>query len=336
MAKLTSQEYDFIISSMDELLDNKFNKPFIAPKGFSFVATRLVKGLEDLRREALVYRTFIQEDDERLQSEIANVTHDLKTPLALILGAVECIEDGFDDKDYLSVIKEKTTAMNQTVLRIIESSRSHLLNAKKAQRVMDATTFLPHVCENLRILVEGKKIKYSVSRVPKVLVSVSETDINSVIENLVTNAVKYTEKGKIKVSFQPTRNYLYISVKDTGKGISQDRLPYLFDRFYTEDVARTSGGTGVGLSYVKEVITDHGGKITVHSKLGKGSTFSISIPRAEPKSLRKMSSDQKKCLEASLRIFLFPLFLPVDIFRSFHYGIRYSRRKVEFSLNEEE
>lgn len=336
MGKLNSVELELILAYLDDMSNGEIYKPFAPKEGFSLTATQLIKKIEDLRREIVILRSENIDQNAKVQQEIANVTHDLKTPLALIMGAVESLEDGMDDRDYVSMIGSKAKEMNETVLRTIESSRHMVADAKKEKRVVDARDLFPAVCAKYNILFTGKNIKYVVRKVPKCLIAVSENDIISAMDNLLTNAVKYTEKGTIKVTFAVNRKYLFVKVKDTGKGISKEDLPHIFDRFYTEDKARQKGGTGIGLSYVKDVVEEHHGHIHVESKLGKGSTFLFVLPRAESKRIKKMSSEQKKCLEASLRLFLFPFFWPIDLGRAIYYGIKDKKNKIDYYASKED
>ena len=329
MAKLNQQELELINAYIDDLTKGDINKPFLAKEDFCYVAKNLIANLENLRKEIFLSRARTTKEYAKVEQEIANVTHDLKTPLAVITGAVECLEDGIDDKDYVQVIKSKTQEMNDIVLRIIASSRAIAEDAKNQRSVVFSRDFFPTHLEKYRYLIEGKKIKYVIKKIPNALIAVRENDIVSVMDNLLTNATKYTQKGKIVVSFKKTRSLLFVSVKDTGIGINEDELPNVFNRFYSGDKSRQVGGTGIGLNYVKETIEEHGGKVYVQSKEGKGSTFTISIPRAETKRIRRFSEDQKKCLEASLRLFLFPFFWPYDLGKAIYYGIKDSKNKVD-------
>lgn len=336
MAKLTQEELELVNAYIDDLSNGEIDKPFTSKDGFCLSAKNLISNLENLRKEIFISRSFTIEGYARVEQEIANVTHDLKTPLAVIIGAVECLEDGIDDKNYVQVIKEKTAEMNETVLRIISSSRALANEAMNKKKVVHARDFFPEHLEKYRYLIEGKNIKYSIKRVPKVLIAIAENDIISAIDNLLTNAVKYTQKGKITISFTPTKKHLLVHVKDTGIGIKKEELPHVFDRFYSSDKSRQKGGTGIGLNYVKSVIEAHGGIVHVESKEGKGSTFTISLPRAETKRMKKLSPDQLKCLEASLRLFLFPFFWPYDLGRAIYHGLRDSKNKINYYLDGKE
>lgn len=333
MAKLNQQELELIKAYIEDLSKGEIVKTFSPKDDFCLVAKQLINELENLRKELLISRSRNIEEYAKVEQEIANVTHDLKTPLAVITGAVECLEDGIDDKDYVQVIKTKTQEMNDTVLRIISSSRALAEDAKNKIKVVKARDFFPRHFEKYRYLIEGKKIKYSIKRVPKVLIAVAENEIISVIDNLLTNATKYTQKGKISVSFASSRKWLILRIKDTGIGIKSEELPKIFDRFYSSDASRQTGGTGIGLNYVKGVIESHGGSIHVQSKEGKGSTFTLLFPRVETKNTRTLTKEQLKCLEASLRLFLFPFFWPYDLGQAIYYGVKHSKNRISYYMD---
>ena len=336
MAKLNQQELESIRAYIEDLSNGEIDRPFAPKEDFCIVAKNLIVSLENLRKEIFLSRSRAIEDYAQIEQEIANVTHDLKTPLAVITGAVECLEDGINDKDYVQVIKNKTQEMNETVLRIISSSRTLAEESKNKKRVISARDFFPNILEKYRYLIEGKKIKYSIKRIPNVLIAVAENELTSVIDNLLTNATKYTEKGKITIGFNSTKKFLTLHIKDTGVGISEKDLPYIFNRFYSGDKSRQQGGTGIGLNYVKTIVESHGGIVNVVSKEGKGSTFSISLPRAETKRMKRLSRDQAQCIEASLRLFLFPFFWPYDLGRAIYFGLRHSKNIMNYYLDGKE
>ncbi len=335
MAKLNSVEFELLLAYVDDIANGEIYKPFFADKTMSSQTKLLVGKLDDLRKEVLLWRSDRDKNSATVHQEIANVTHDLKTPLAVIMGAVECLEDGIDEHDYVGLIKEKANEMNETVFRIIDSSRAIANNEKNEKRIIDARDIFVNIHAKYKDLAEGKHLKFIVKRIPKALIAVSEKEIMSVMDNLLTNALKYTQSGKIWVSFRANKKYFLISVKDTGKGIRKVDLPHVFDRFYTEDKARTHDGTGIGLSYVKEVVEAHGGNISIRSAEDKGSKFIIALPRVEPKRVLRMSDNKKKYIEATLRFYFFPFFLPIDFCRSIYYHIKYIKNKFDYYIAKE-
>lgn len=143
-----------------------------------------------------------------------------------------------------------------------------------------ARNFFGKTIEKLRPLAQARDIKLKVGKIPDVEVRVDEGQMERVVQNLLSNAVKYSDKGQtVKIGAKKKGKRFILYVRDNGIGISKESLPYVFDQFYTEDKARSSGNSqGVGLYVVREIMKDHGGEVYVKSKKGKGSTFSIVLP----------------------------------------------------------
>ncbi len=238
------------------------------------------KRLEELRV------TLLKLEDEKLlidtqnNSAIANVAHDLKTPLAVICGYAECIADGIGDKDYANLILQRAQQMNDMVLSLVETSRKQLQEDSQHKTVHDAREYFLPICRNLESICEPKNIKLKISKIPNVNVRINPHQMGRVMQNLVSNAVKYSPEGStINVVFSRRYNYLRVKVIDEGVGISRESLPFVFDKFYKEDKSRTDqSSNGLGLYITKNIVTEHGGRIVAHSKKGKGSTFVFAIP----------------------------------------------------------
>ncbi len=239
-----------------------------------------LKRLEELRV------TLLKLEDEKLQidtqnnSAIAAVAHDLKTPLAVICGYAECISDGIDDKDYANLILQKAQLMNEMVLSLVETSRQQLQEDSAHKTVHNAREYFLPICRNLESICESKNIKLKLSKIPTVDVRINPYQMGRVMQNLVSNAVKYSPSGStINIEFKRRNNYLRVKVIDEGVGISKESLPFVFDKFYKEDKSRTDqSSNGLGLYITKGIVVDHGGKIVAHSKKGHGSTFVFAIP----------------------------------------------------------
>ncbi len=216
-------------------------------------------------------------------TDAAGVAHDLKTPLSVIIGAAECLKDGMDDKDYCSIISEKAVYMSELIDNLTDSARQISGDESDFKETVNAKTFLEAEFNRQRLLVERTKLKLRVGRVPKnVFIVINRKKISRVIQNIITNAVKYSGQGKqIKVRFGVHKGRLSIAVKDRGEGIAEENLPYVFDKFFMEDSARSglqAGSSGLGLFVVKEIVEEHGGNVGVKSKKDKGSTFYIELP----------------------------------------------------------
>ena len=306
MAELKPQERKYLAEGITKLLEDDISEPFRKEPG---VGGDIYRGLENLRQKAVEDACKKTEEQEKVLQAIANVTHDLKTPLALITGYAECIEDGIDDKNYPELIREKALQMNETVLKIIDAAKTDAKEKSKDKKLYKANDFFRPLIENgLFDAAEEKGIKVKCGKIPDVRLALSASGMESVMHNLASNAVKFTEKGgKISLRFYKRAKYFIVSLKDTGSGISEEDKKRIFDRFFTGDKSRTLGGTGVGLSVVKETVSDHGGEIFCRSKEGKGSKFYFTLPVYKEKTERSAyAEEERKELKALLYIVGFP------------------------------
>lgn len=238
------------------------------------------KRLETLRLILVKCNDVESESARRNNMAIASVAHDMKTPLAIIMGYAECMNDGMNDKDYPSLILQKTEQMNNMVLALVEESHQ-MLESQTEKRVLDnARKYFTGAFERLILVAEKKGIQLKVKRVPNAQIRIDAWQFGRVIQNLVTNAIKYSSAGTtIKVSFKLWAKTLRMRIKDQGRGISKESLPFIFDQFYTEDKTRAdSSSNGLGLYITKEIVRNHGGSIYATSKKGKGSTFTVILP----------------------------------------------------------
>lgn len=269
----------------------------------------ITKRLEELRLTILKLVDNEVEVSRRANKSIAAVAHDMKTPLAIISGYAECLSDGMDDKDYANLILQKAAQMNDMVIGLVESSHASLKKEESHRELKDSKQLFGKILDKLRPLAEGKQIKLKVGKIPCERIRVDEGQIERVMQNLISNAVKYSpENSVVRVSFHKWGKVLRINVKDNGIGISKEGLPLVFDQFYTEDKSRSSGNSqGVGLYVVKEIIEEHGGQVGVKSKKGKGSRFYVTLPIEEnlDKPAFTKRFDKKPFIQKSLVIILF-------------------------------
>ncbi len=235
--------------------------------------------LETLRLMLVKNNDIQSEGARRNNMAIASVAHDMKTPLAIIAGYAECMSDGMDEKDYPSLILQKTEQMNDMVLSLVDESHQALENQPAKMTLHNARSYFTGI-DRLKPIAERKGIELKIKRAPNAQIRIEPKKFGRVIQNLITNAIKYSPAGTtIKVSFKLWAKTLRIKVKDEGEGISKESLPFIFDQFYMEDKARAdSSSNGLGLYISKEIVREHGGTITVASKKGKGSAFTVIIP----------------------------------------------------------
>ncbi len=228
---------------------------------------------------------------ERMKTDfVANVSHELKTPLTSIKGFVETLLDGAleDNKTsryFLEIINDEADRLNRLINDLLSLSQ---IEAKQRElhKVKLNLEKLIHEAVSILSLQAGEKaleLKLCVEK-PLPEIEADEDMIGQLLINLVDNAVKYTQEGgQVKITAETEKEWLKIAVADTGIGIPRESIPRLFERFYRVDKARSrkAGGTGLGLAIVKHILELHHGKIQVDSIIGKGSTFTVYLPLSQ-------------------------------------------------------
>ncbi|PWW30404.1 two-component system sensor histidine kinase ResE [Cytobacillus oceanisediminis] len=221
---------------------------------------------------------------------IANVSHELRTPISMMQGYSEAIVDdiaGTDEekKEMASVIYDESLRMGRLVNELLDLARMEAGHIQLTMEEIEVNSYLQRIIRKFQGLAKDKDISLDFDLMSKETFIPFDPDrIEQVMTNLIDNAIRHTpEKGVVKVTEHSDERGLFIEVKDSGSGIPEEDLPFVFERFYKADKARTRGrsGTGLGLAIAKNIIEAHKGHITVQSKLGQGTTFSIFIPRNE-------------------------------------------------------
>lgn len=227
---------------------------------------------------------------EKMRSEfIANVSHELKTPITSVKGFTETLLDGaMEDEEalhhFLTIIHKESDRLHRLINDILHLSKIEQDMVPLELEPVNISEIVKHVADTVRKDVEKKGLELIIPDNREIWIEGQKDRIQQVVLNLVSNAVSYTPKGgKIWVSVVEGDNELEISVKDTGIGISKKDLPRLFERFYRVDKGRSrnSGGTGLGLAIVKHLVESHHGEIKVESEEGKGTTFTVILPRKQ-------------------------------------------------------
>ncbi len=215
---------------------------------------------------------------------VANVSHELKTPLTVLSGFLETISESAvtptQRMQYMQLMQEQAARMQRLVDDLLTLSALEATSGPRAETI-DATALFARIEETARQVSNGMHdIRFDVE--PGTTIVGSESELTSAFTNLVTNAIRYTpEDGRIDVAWhrQPDGGAT-LTVVDTGIGIPAQHLPRLTERFYRVDRSRSrqSGGTGLGLAIVKHVLTRHQGTLGIASEVGHGSTFTASLP----------------------------------------------------------
>jgi len=216
---------------------------------------------------------------------ISDVSHELKTPLTVIMGNSELLLNADIEKKQQKVLLqatlEQTQRMNALITDLISlSSIDSTKNIQRNNKVI-VDDLKDQILNNLSSLKEKKDISFEFNLDSKKNILGSFSEIYSALENLVSNAFRYTDKGSISINWFVLKGQGVFSVTDTGIGISKEHLEKITDRFYRVDAdrSRNSGGTGLGLAIVKNIMDHHNGSIDVKSDMNKGSTFWLVFPK---------------------------------------------------------
>jgi len=230
--------------------------------------------------------THLREID-RLKSEfIATASHELRTPLTSVQMGVHLLLEGAlgeltdQQNEVLQACRQDCERLDKLMRDLLDLSRIEAGESQPQLAAISARDLLTTAVEELRPQVEAKDLKLSVDApldLPWVLID--RLQIERVISNLVINALRHTKNGEITISAEQRDNHVAISVADTGSGIPTEYLPHVFDKFVQVPDAPT-GGAGLGLTISKSIVEAHGGQISVQSQVGRGSTFTFTLPLA--------------------------------------------------------
>lgn len=263
-------EGDLSVSLLDENENKRKSNEII----------RLSKNLEKMRLTLL-------DNEQRRTRFIMGVSHDLRTPVAVIKGYTEAIADDVmnnpdDIKKSLGIISTKTNQLETMIDSLINFVK--LSNTEWKQKLETVCLFseleeLATSAENMGT-VFNRNVSCSINIPNDIKVPMDKQLFNRAFENLLNNAIRYTKEGddiSLTAVMQENSNIAEISVSDTGIGISEEDLDHIFDLFYRGTSSRREEGMGIGLSVVKQIVDSHGWKIDVKSQLGKGTTFTIKL-----------------------------------------------------------
>lgn len=224
---------------------------------------------------------------DKLKTNFLNVAyHEMRSPLGPILASASLLEQGYltaKQKRLVYIIEQSTKQLEKLINRLLELTR---IDAGKAELKLQRVS-IPKMVKNvlgyLKPLADAKKQTITIDVPERTEIEGDEQKITSIFDNLISNAIKYTEKnGKINIKVADRGEDILVSIADTGIGISEEHLPRVFERFYMADTSLSrKGGLGLGLSIVQEYVKLHGGKVWATSELGKGSNFFFSVPKKQ-------------------------------------------------------
>lgn len=239
--------------------------------------------------------TSLEKDLKHEHRITSDVAHELRTPLMAMLATVEAMQDGVlpTDDEHLETVASETRRLSRLVQQMLDLSRMENRTAPLKLERIDTVSFVRRIVDSQQQLFSDHDLRLRFSDDTQGRPSDIEADpdmVTQAVVNLMSNAMRYTpEGGWVVVSVRTSRRNVQIIVSDTGIGIAKEDLSRIFGRFWRADAsrAREAGGLGVGLSVTKQIVERHHGYISVESELGKGTTFTIHLPRehtAEPSS----------------------------------------------------
>ncbi|AZU63191.1 ATP-binding protein [Neobacillus mesonae] len=247
-------------------------------------SNRFIRGavavLRDMTEERLL--------DKMRKDFIANVSHELRTPISMLQGYSEAIVDDIaesqeEKKEMAKVIYDESLRMGRLVNELLDLARMEAGHIQLTMEEINLSTFVKRIIHKFQGLAKDNDIYLAAEIESGIETFYLDPDrIEQVLTNLIDNAIRHTPKGgSVKLTLGLEDKGIRLNVQDSGSGIPEEDLPFVFERFYKADKARTRGksGTGLGLAIAKNIIDAHKGAISVHSKLGQGTTFSFFLPR---------------------------------------------------------
>lgn len=240
----------------------------------------LCRDFEEMRRrlkESAEEKLVLDKENKEL---ISNISHDLKTPITAVKGYVEGIMDGVADTPekmdrYVRTIYNKTVEMDHLINELTFYSKVDTNRIPYTFSKLNVEDYFSDCAEEVGLELETRGIQLCYANYvdSDVQVIADGEQIRRVIHNIISNAIKYMDRGKgmkgiIQIRVKDVGDFVQVEIEDNGKGIAAKDLPYIFDRFYRTDVSRNSakGGSGIGLSIVRKILEDHGGKVWATSR----------------------------------------------------------------------
>ena len=271
LVKLKKATQNIKEGNLDFVLDVEGNDEF----------SELCRDFEEMRKrlkESAEEKIILDKENKEL---ISNISHDLKTPITAVKGYVEGIMDGVADTPekmdrYVKTIYNKTNEMDHLINELTFYSKIDTNRIPYTFSKLNVEDYFSDCAEEVGLELEtrGIELVYANYVESGVQVIADGEQIRRVIHNLISNAIKYMDKPKgiIQIRIKDVGDFIQVEIEDNGKGIAAKDIVYIFDRFYRTDVSRNSskGGSGIGLSIVKKILEDHGGKVWATSRLGIG------------------------------------------------------------------
>ena len=295
---LTIWMYKSVISPIKKL-NNAIRKVAMGNLDFSVKSTatdefgQLFNSFEKMREhlKTSIERQIASEEENK--ELISNISHDLKTPLTAIKGYCEGIIDGVADTEekkakYVQTIYNKASDMDKLIGELVLISKLESNSVPYNFSKLDVNAYFSECIEEIRTELDSKNIKLAyINGLPeKVNVMADKEQLKRVINNIISNAVKYMDKEDQRIFIridedEDDKKSIRVSIKDNGRGVKEEELDQLFKRFFRADSSRNSeqGGSGIGLAVVKKIIEDHGGRVWATGAEGQGLTMNFTLKK---------------------------------------------------------
>ena len=245
---------------------------------------RVNKAEQKLKRTEAEYKELSRELDRLKSAFLSTMSHELRTPLTSIIGFADILSNYVDDsnKEYTQLIEENAQRLLDTLGAVLDLAQLEGQSLEIDPAPLNLEEHTKSIVDTFRPLAEEKDLELVVDCEPDTY-SIAKVDSEAqtrVVRNLVSNAIKFTRKGKVHVGIRTSESQVVVEVKDTGVGISKEFLPQIFDEFVQESsgIKRAFAGSGLGLAITKRLVELGGGSIDVESKKGKGTTITVSYP----------------------------------------------------------
>lgn len=270
--------------------------------GAAFLSARVAPLSDELVLVLADDRTAERRIEETRRDFVANISHELKTPIGAIALLAEALQDASDDPEgvrrFSGRLTVESTRLNVLVSQIIDLSRLQADDPLAQPEVVDVDRVLAGAIDLCRVEAGRRKVALTVAGEVGLQVLGSERQLVTAVGNLVENAIVYSDpRARVAVAARREagleEDYVEITVSDNGIGIAAADLDRVFERFYRVDYARSreNGGTGLGLAIVKHVAASHRGEVSVWSQPGRGSTFTLRIPMGLDRSIQPLGPD---------------------------------------------
>lgn len=272
--------------AMREIKNGNFDAPLDA-EDVSSEMRGLMDDFEEMRLRLKENREEKEKADSDAKEFLSNITHDLKTPITSIKGYVEGIQDGVASSPeqmdrYIRTIYNKANEMDHLIDELTFYTKIDSNRIPYHFAIVPAAQFFRDCAEDLRLETEARSFRFlfTESLGEDVRLVADAEQMRRVINNIISNSIKYCDKeiGEIRMRVVDDGDFVRVELSDNGPGIASRQLPYVFERFFRADEARNfKGGSGIGLSIVKKIIEDHGGRVWARSVPGKGMTILFSL-----------------------------------------------------------